>query len=353
MSENYRVIGLMSGTSLDGLDIAACSFEIKEKKWTFSIENALTIPYSENLKEKLSHAHQMSGIELIELHKSYGKYLGQKVNEFLVRFPADYNLIASHGHTVFHQPEKGITFQLGDVNALAAETGITTIADFRSLDVALEGQGAPLVPIGDKLLFSAYEFCLNLGGFSNISYDENSRRIAFDPSPANLAINYLMNSLNKSYDRNGEAGRKGNLNYNLLESLNKLPYYSKKPPKSLGREWIDNAFIPVLKSYDIILKNKLRTVYEHIAIQITRPLEKFPSGKILVTGGGAHNTFLIERLEAHTKHEIIIPSSEIIDFKEALIFAFLGVLRLRNEVNCLASVTGAEKDNSGGLMISG
>jgi anhydro-N-acetylmuramic acid kinase len=350
MSEKYNVIGLMSGTSLDGLDIAACSFEIRDMQWIFSIEKTLTIPYSGNWKEKLSNAQTLNGLDLIKLHKSYGKYLGQNVNEFLESVPADYDIIASHGHTVFHQPEKRITFQLGDINSIVAETGITTIADFRSLDVALGGQGAPLVPIGDKLLFSEYEFCLNLGGFSNISYDENEQRIAFDPSPANIVLNYLMESLNKSYDKGGETGRTGTLNQNLLDSLNELEYYSKKPPKSLGREWVENEFIPVLNRHDLILTDKLRTVYEHLAIQITAPMEKFPSGKVLVTGGGAHNKFLIERLKANTKHKIVIPTNEIIDFKEAIIFAFLGVLRIRNEVNILASVTGAIRNHSGGTL---
>jgi anhydro-N-acetylmuramic acid kinase len=350
MSKKYYVIGLMSGTSMDGLDIAACSFKIRDKQWTFSIEKAITVSYPEYWKEKLNRAHKLNGFDLIKLHKLYGRYLGQKVNEFLEIVPADYDLIASHGHTIFHQPEKGITFQLGDGNTLAAETGITTIADFRSLDVALGGQGAPLVPIGDKLLFSEYEFCLNLGGFSNVSYDENGQRIAFDPSPANLAINYLMESLNKTYDKDGETGRTGTLNQNLSDSLNKLNYYSKKPPKSLGREWVGNKFIPVLGHFNISVKDKLRTVYEHLAIQITRPLEKFPPGKILITGGGAHNKFLTERIQSNTKHQIVLPADEIIDYKEALIFAFLGVLRSRNEVNCLASVTGARRDHSGGTL---
>ncbi len=343
-------IGLMSGTSLDGIDIAACSFEIRDKHWTFTINEALTLPYSDYWKEKLINSSTLNGFDLIELHKSFGKYLGQEVNHFLENIPAEYKLIASHGHTVFHQPEKGITFQMGDGNALAAETGIITISDFRSLDVALGGQGAPLVPVGDKLLFSEYEFCLNLGGFSNISYDENGRRIAFDLSPANMAINHLMNILNKSYDRNGETGRKGSINYNLLNRLNKLAYYTKKPPKSLGREWVEMEFIPELDREDIKLKDKLRTVYEHLAFQISRPLDKLPQGKILVTGGGAHNKFLTERIKANSKHEIIIPSDEIIDFKEAVIFAFLGVLRIRNEINTLASVTGAKKDHSGGIV---
>ncbi len=349
--KKYQVLGLMSGTSLDGLDIAGCSFEKTDDNWNFDVHKAHTLPYPQFWKKKLSNAHNLDGLSLIEIHKSYGKYLGEKINEFLKGSFVEYDLIASHGHTIYHQPEKNITFQIGDGNAIASETGISTISDFRSLDVALSGQGAPLVPIGDKLLFNNYEFCLNLGGFSNISYDYNTQRIAFDPSPANLPINYLMNSLNKAYDKDGKTGRTGQIDRNLLNKLNGLSFYKQQAPKSLGREWIENEFIPILDSCDIAVEDKLRTVYEHLAIQISKPMENSRTGKLLITGGGAHNKFLIERIKAHTKHQVIIPSKEIIDFKEAIIFAFLGVLRLRNEVNCLASVTGARKDSSSGSMI--
>ena len=349
--KKYQVIGLMSGTSLDGLDIAGCSFEKKNNHWNFAVHKTQTLPYPEFWKEKLINAHNLDGLSLIEIHKSYGKYMGEKINEFLKGSSIDYDLIASHGHTIYHQPKKGITLQIGDGNTIAAETGISTISDFRSLDVALGGQGAPLVPIGDKLLFNAYDFCLNLGGFSNISYDYNSQRIAFDPSPANLPINYLMKGLNKAYDKNGETGRTGKIDKSFLNKLNGLSFYRQKAPKSLGREWVENEFIPVLNSSIITIEDKLRTVYEHLAIQISKPMENFQKGKLLITGGGTHNTFLIERIRSHTKHQVIIPSKETIDFKEAIIFAFLGVLRFRNEVNCLASVTGARKDSSGGSKV--
>ena len=353
MSEKkYHVLGLMSGTSLDGLDIAGCTFEKKNDNWNFSVNKTLTLPYPEYWKKELSNAHQLEGFSLVELDKSFGKYMGVRINEFLKGSPIIYDLIASHGHTIFHQPKKGISFQIGDGNTIAAETRISTICDFRSLDVALGGQGAPLVPIGDKLLFNDYDFCLNLGGFSNISFNYKGQRIAFDPSPANLPINYLMNSLNKAYDTDGETGRTGQIDKNLLNKLNGLSFYMQKAPKSLGREWIENEFIPILNSSNIAIEDKLRTVYEHLAIQITKPMGNSQTGKLLITGGGTHNKFLIERIRSHTKHQVIIPSKEIIDFKEAIIFAFLGVLRYRNEVNCLASVTGARKDSSGGSIIN-
>lgn len=342
----------MSGTSLDGLDIAACTYKYSSSKWSFSVDRTTTIPYSHDWKHKLIKAQNLNGFSLIDLHKTYGKYLGEKVNEFLEGNSDTIEIIASHGHTIFHEPDKMLTFQLGDGNSIAAETNITTISDFRSLDVALGGQGAPLVPIGDELLFGDYEFCLNLGGFSNISYNLNGKRLAYDPSPANIAVNYLMNSLGKEYDQDGITGRSGKLNEQLLEELNGLKYYQKPPPKSLGREWLEKDFIPILDQYAISIEDKISTIYEHIAWQISQPIQSLKKGKILVTGGGAHNSFLIERLKYNTKHQIITPETQIIDFKEAIIFAFLGVLRLRNEINCLASVTGASRNNIGGAIIS-
>lgn len=352
MTKVYKAIGLMSGTSLDGLDIVLCTFKQRSSSWVFSIDKANSIAYSMDWKEKLIQAPRLDGLSLIRLHKGYGRYLGEKVNEFLNGDSAKVDFVASHGHTIFHEPEKMITFQLGDGNSIAAKTNITTISDFRSLDVTLGGQGAPLVPIGDELLFANYDFCLNLGGFSNISYKSEGFRVAYDSSPANIVLNYLMNSLGKEYDRNGETGRKGKLHPDLFDQLNQLAYYSESPPKSLGREWVEKEFIPILDQFSFSIEDKLRTVYEHIAFQICQPIQTFQKGTILVTGGGAHNTFLIEKLKENTKHKIILPEKQIIDYKEAIIFAFLGVLRLRGEINCLSSVTGASRDNIGGSIIS-
>jgi anhydro-N-acetylmuramic acid kinase len=256
-------------------------------------------------------------------------------------------LIASHGHTIFHQPEKGFTFQLGNGASIAAETGIPTVADFRTGDVALGGQGAPLVPVGDKLLFSDYESCLNLGGFANISFDQHGKRIAFDICPVNFILNDLAQKSGWPYDTGGELGRSGNMNRELLEQLNQLAFYRQSPPKSLGREWMNHYFMPLMAADEIPLNDQLRTAYEHIAIQISNASPVH--GKMLVTGGGAFNTFLIERLKHHLKCEIVIPHAEIIQFKEALVFAFLGLLRFMGEINCYASVTGARRDSSAGV----
>jgi len=347
----WLVVGAMSGTSLDGLDLAAVEFRRSENRWNFSIMAAETVKYSNEWEEKLRTAPELPGEKLIELHNVYGKFTGQKINRFIKNHRLLPDLIASHGHTVFHQPEKGFTFQAGNGACIAAETGITTVADFRSGDVALGGQGAPLVPVGDRLLFSEYESCLNLGGFANISFEKTKKRIAFDICPVNFILNDLARKLGKPYDENGELGRHGTIDNQLLEKLNQLEFYAQNPPKSLGKEWMDRHFFPVTEPSNISIHDKLRTAYEHIAIQIAKATPV--TGKMLVTGGGAFNSFLMERFKQQLKCEIVIPSSEIINYKEALVFAFLGLLRHLGEVNCYASVTGARRDSSAGVIFPG
>ena len=357
-TDKINAIGMMSGTSLDGVDIAAVDFWKEKTKWKFEIIAAETIPFSDKWKQKLKHSPTLPGFELSLLNNEFGQYLGKQAKQFIFKHNINTSLIASHGHTVFHQPEKGFTLQIGNGNEIAARTGITTISDFRSMDVALGGQGAPLVPVGDYFLFSDFDYCLNLGGFSNISFQKNDKRIAFDICPVNIILNYFAEKLGSSFDENGEMGRKGEVNTALLNKLNELPFYSQIPPKSLGREWLEKEFIPQIeksapfkknhKKYSTLeLQNILRTLYEHIAFQIGKIGE---TGKILITGGGAFNTFLLERIQANTRLEIVIPEKQLINFKEALIFAFLGVLRFRREINCFTSVTGAKKDSSVGII---
>ncbi|MDX8339849.1 anhydro-N-acetylmuramic acid kinase [Draconibacterium sp. IB214405] len=343
-----KAIGMMSGTSLDGLDIAAVEFSEHNNKWSYNLHEAVTIPYNNEWKKRLETAHLLSGIELTALNTEYGIYLGEQAAAFIEKTKFATDIIASHGHTVFHQPENGFTLQTGSGAHLAARTKCTTICDFRTGDVALGGQGAPLVPIGDRLLFSEFDYCLNLGGFANISFEKNNTRLAFDNCPVNIVLNPLAEKFDKSYDKNGELGRQGKVNAPLLEKLNALSYYQKQPPKSLGREWIESEFLPILNEFDIDTTDKMRTVYEHIAIQITKDLSG--KGKMLVTGGGAFNSFLIERMQALTSTKIVLPDAELIDFKEAIVFAFMGVLRLKEQNNCLSSVTGARKDSCGGVI---
>lgn len=347
----YSVIGVMSGTSCDGLDLAYCTF-YKTKKWNYKIINVQTYKYSKELVEKLRNANKLSSHDFLVFHKEFGSFIAQNINNFLSenRLPSP-DLISSHGHTIFHQPELKFNFQLGDGNIIAAETGITTIFDFRTLDIALGGQGAPLVPFGDEMLFPRYGFCLNMGGFANVSYSISEKRIAYDVCSVNLILNYLAQKLNLDYDKNGETGKTGIINTDLLDELNNIDFYRLAPPKSLGYEWFLKEFLPIIEKYNLNIVDKLRTVYEHIAIQISSIFEIIPNASVFVTGGGAYNNFLIDLIKTKTKNEIVIPSPEYIEYKEALIFGFLGVLRYRNEINTLSSVTGSKNDSSSGSIV--
>ncbi len=347
---DFNVIGVMSGTSLDGVDIAYCTFTYSNRKWSYKIICAETIDYPDEWINRLHTLDNESAFTFVQTHIDYGHFLGQLIHKFSSRNNLSPDFIASHGHTIFHQPEKKITSQIGDGAAIAACCGLPVVCDFRSMDVALRGQGAPLVPIGDKYLFSEYDLCLNLGGFSNISFEKNKKRIAFDICPVNIILNELSAICGKPFDYKGCLARKGNLNQPLLNELNNLSFYLLHPPKSLGKEWMINNFKPVLLKYQIPIEDKLNTVCEHIAFQIGNSTKHIPSGKLLVTGGGALNDFLMERIKIYSIHQVIIPDMNTIRFKEALIFAFLGVLRMIKKTNCINSVTGASKDNIGGAI---
>ncbi len=294
----------------------------------------------------------MTGQELTQTHAGYGRYLGTLVKEFMEQGNEKADFISSHGHTVFHQPGKGFTFQIGDGAAIAAEALLTVVCDFRTTDVALGGQGAPLVPVGDRLLFSEYDFCLNIGGIANISAEMNGERIAYDICPANQLLNRLAAKLGFEYDKDGAFAREGQLIEDLLKKLNGFFFYKKNFPKSLGNENVAEYFFPILDESSYSLQDKLRTCTEHIAHQIAEAIngENSSVKSILVTGGGTFNKFLIELVEEKTHHKIILPEAEIIKFKEAVVFAFLGVLRMRNEVNVLKSVTGAKRDSVSGAV---
>jgi anhydro-N-acetylmuramic acid kinase len=345
------VIGIMSGTSFDGLDLACCRFE-PGKQWSYSLQKAETIPYNAYWQERLASLPGASGVDLIQADREYGQYIGNEVLRFIQENNLKPDLIASHGHTIFHQPENGFTLQIGNGQNIAAETGLPVVCDFRSLDVALGGQGAPLVPVGDQLLFREYSYCLNLGGFGNVSFNESKLgRVAFDICPVNIVLNYLSGMAGKEFDEKGMMASEGQLNEKLLNSLNQLDYYQKKYPKSLGKEWVVRFVIPLFSNSGIGLNDMLHTFVIHIAEQIGRSLEINGPGSVLVTGGGAYNEFLIAMLRNNTRSGINIPDNDLVNYKEAIVFAFLGLLRLRNELNCLASVTGARKDSCCGLLV--
>lgn len=346
---NYNVIGVMSGTSLDGVDLAHIKFEINNNKWSYQIFECDTISYSNEMISKLKNGIHFSSIELSELNVEYTNLLGKFISEFIAKNNiSNLDAVCSHGHTILHQPENGFTLQIGNLPEIAKITNQKVVCDFRVQDVLFGGQGAPLVPIGDTILFSEFDYCLNLGGFSNISFEENNVRIAFDISPVNTVLNFYANTFGLEYDDKGEISESGNLNTELFEKLNQLEFYQKSYPKSLGFEFVKETVLPILESYSISTEDKMRTFTEHIAFQIGKILQT-KTGKLLISGGGVYNDFLIDRIKNHLpKTEIIIPDEKTIKYKEALIFALLGVLKLRNEINVLASVTGAKQNHSSG-----
>lgn len=344
-----KIVGLMSGTSLDGLDMVLTEFSGDGSFINYKILKADTRPYPDDLKTRLADAHQLSGYELTRLHKEYGQYCGKSVKQFLADETADF--IASHGHTVFHEPENQLSLQIGDGAFIAAEAKISVISDFRNIDLAFGGQGAPLVPLGDKLLFSDYESCINIGGFVNISYDDKGVRKAFDICPGNRAANRLAAETGAEYDDKGMLGSKGRLIEDLLNELNALRYYQKDGPKSLGREWDEQIFMPIFEKYkQQSVNDLLHTLYEHIAEKIADSLPGEGFGKVLITGGGAYNSYLIRRIKSKVKQRIIIPEDTLIQYKEALIFALLGLLRAGKANNILASYTGASRNTTGGII---
>jgi len=344
---NILALGVMSGTSLDGIDLALCRFSEHENIWSYEIVDAQTIAYHSTWIKKLKEAPQLKVEEFLILHNEYGRYTGKLINEFL-RGKEIPQLVASHGHTIFHQPDNKFTFQLGNGASIAATTGITTVSDFRNFDVALGGQGAPLVPIGDQLLFPEFVYCLNIGGFANISFEQDGTRIAFDICPANIILNELALQKGYSYDKDGYLGASGTVNEPLLKKLDDLGFYRQKWPKSLGREWIDHQITPLLTASGLSIEDQAATIYEHIAFQISSVIGN--SGRLLATGGGSKNRFLIHKLKLKTSCQIVLPDEKLIDFKEALIFAFLGVLAFNDRVNVLSSVTGSRQDNIGGII---
>lgn len=351
----FRALGLMSGTSLDGLDIADVTFLLSENnEWSFTLNNQGIYDFDDDLLSRLKNAFLLTSTDLIHLSADLGVFYANKINHFIEKNKinrSEIDFIASHGQTIFHQPQLGYTLQIGNGPEIAVNTGIPNINDFRTKDVALGGNGAPLIPVADFLLFKQRaDGFLNLGGFSNFSFQKNNQVLSYDICPVNIVANLLMNNIGEKYDNNGNLGASGKINQDLLNSLNTLEYYQLPYPKSLGWEWVENNVIPLL-SIEKELNNQLRTIYEHIGIQIGEAISKANVNSVLATGGGAKNQFVISRIEAHTDAQIIIPENEVIDFKEAIGFAFLGVLRWTNNINVWSSVTGSRRDSCSGNII--
>ncbi len=352
----------MTGTSMDGLDIAYCHFHVEAGKWSHEVKCADCIPHPKKWKLRLENLVLQNAVTYLKTDTFFGHYIGNTINEFIAKneLEGDIDYIASHGQTIFHQPEKLLTSQIGDGAAIAAVTGIPTVCNFRTVDVALGGQGAPIAPIGDLHLYPGYDFFLNLGGIVNIAARTTKGMIAYDISGCNLLLNKFAEGLGHEFDQDGVLARSGMVDYALLEELNNSWYFEKEYPKSLSAGWVSKIILPMFRKHDIPTEDKLATVVEHIAFQVSKNVDiichnenivKSPDLKMLVTGGGAFNSFLIERMQDRAPSiQIETPDEVTIKFKEAVIMAFIGILRVRGEVNCLSSVTGANRDSIGGEL---
>ena len=343
-------VGLMSGTSIDGLDLIAVTFRKTANSIEYNIHESQTVTYSSMWRNRLLQAPELSALDMRKLDIDFSSWMAEQVNAFSAGklWKADY--VASHGHTIFHQPDQGFTFQIGCGATLAAKTGLTTVCDFRQGDVSLGGQGAPLVPIGDSILFHTYTYCLNLGGFANVSYEQEGQRIAYDISALNVVLNALARRLGAEFDDEGKVASSGIVISPLLDELNALEYYSRKAPKSLGTEWVDQNISPILTKYSPkeTVADLLATFGIHFAQQIGKILHK--PGKVLVTGGGARNVWLMKQIKLHSICTVELPEGNLIDSKESLIFSLLGYLRLNGIPSTLPTVTGAQRPIAAGAV---
>lgn len=346
----------MSGTSMDGLDIAHVSLtELEPGKWDYSINAAATVPYDEKWRLRLSKLRHQNAVIFYKTDRYFGQFIGDNVRAFLDEHGLEADLIASHGHTVFHQPEANISVQVGSGHAIYAATGVPTVTDFRYLDVVRGGEGAPLVGIADHYLFNEFDMCLNLGGFANISANISGVRIAYDVCPSNIVLNRIAREFELEYDKDGEIAASGAIDYDLLSELNDIGYYEQEPPKSLGREWISKNFWPAVRNSYATKEDKMKTLCDHIAQQVGNNIFDLSSGdastkRVFVTGGGAFNKTLIEHIKSHTDAEVVVPDEQIVNYKEALAFALLGILRVQNKINVLANVTGASENSIAGSL---
>lgn len=354
--KKYNVVGVMSGTSMDGLDIAHVTLEEQESgKWSYSLNAATTISYGEKWRLRLSKLRHQNSLVFHKTDRFYGQYIGESIQSFLDVNKLTADLIASHGHTVFHQPENNITVQIGDGNSIYAYTNVPCVTNFRALDVILGGEGAPLVGVADQMLFGEYDMCLNLGGFANISADINGNRVAYDVGPCNIVLNRIAREFDQEFDKDGEIAERGTINYDLLDELNNVEYYSYEPPKSLGREWISTHFWDRVRSSEATKEDKMKTLVDHIAQQIGQSIDDLSSGnaagkKVFITGGGAFNKSLITHIRNHTEAEVIVPDDAMVDYKEALAFALLGLLRVQNKINVYNVATGASMSSVSGSL---
>lgn len=365
MLKTYHAIGLMSGSSLDGLDIAYCRLDWDGKALSsWELLEAETLAFSDLWVRRLVALPQQNALTFAQSDIYFSYYMGELLNAFIKKQNIkQIDFVASHGHTVFHDPARRFSIQIGNGNALAATVGKTVICDFRMQDVAMNGEGAPLAPLADAYLFPGYDYYMNIGGIANISAKCSDRWVAYDFAPANQVLNFLAEKSDLKFDKDGEIARAGNVNAELLDSLQKLNFFGKEYPKSMSNEWIRTEVLPLFKGSGRSLEDQMRTAVELIvstsfdAIALIQRQEnkQSVSSEMLMSGGGCHNLFLVEKLKEKLSElniEVQIPKKDIIDFKEAMLVALLGMFRLNAIPNSIPEVTGAKKATvNGGVYL--
>lgn len=344
----------MSGSSLDGVDLVCCEFKLENNKWNYKVLDSYCYEYSKGWQKILANIGSLTAEQYIETDILLGAYYGDLINDFISnKTTSKSELIILHGHTAFHNPKNRYTAQIGSAAAVVAKTNISTVTNLRLLDICLGGQGAPIVPIGEHYLFKNHTAFLNIGGIANVSIHQSKDDIiAYDICPANTLLNYLASKLGATYDYEGNFAAHGEVNSPLLEQLNNCEYYNLSLPRTLSTEYIRDKFMPILEESNLSINNKLATVVEHISEQLYISLVNYPSVKsIFITGGGALNKFLIIRIKEKLKNiDVVIPDKETINYKEAIIIAFFGLLRFKKEINIFKSVTGATHNSIGGAL---
>ena len=347
VKNEYFVIGLMSGTSMDGLDVSFAKYFYYNDLWSFDLICAETFSYNQSIKNNFFNAFN-NKISIDKIDKYFSSFISDRISEFIEKHSLQVDLVASHGHTIFHEPHNGFTTQIGNGKLISESLNLSVVSNFRQQDIDLGGQGAPLVPIGDRMLFSNYDACVNMGGIANISYDLKGERLGYDICPCNMIMNFLSQKIGKDFDYNGMIAQSGTINNDLLHDFNQIDYYKFDPPKSLGKEYIDMNFLSILSKSKIKIEDQLATFVEHVAIMISSKLNSLKISNCLFTGGGVFNNFLISRIKIYSKVSVIIPTNDLVNYKESIVFGLLGLLRMLNKKNCLASYTGASQDHSSG-----
>jgi len=354
----YNVIGITSGTSLAGLDLVFAALTEVRGKWTYEVKASERVEYTAEWEEKLGKAADLPARDYLLLHSEYGHFIGHAVNQFIADHQLDHQVhfIAAHGDTVFHIPAQKMTAQLGDGAAISAVTGLSVISDLRAMDIAFGGKGAPLLPIAEQLLFPDYQYRVNLGENATLAAQIDGQLIASDICACNYVLDTLAETLNFPFDKDGQLAAGGVTDQSLLNALNGLAFYNEASPRHMSSKFGTGTVLPMIQQHQLSTQGKLNTYTHHIAAQIEKivkdllPQEENVPRSLLLTGGGAANTYLVKTIEAALQPHNVTVTVQHDPFRNALMIALLGALRWRQEPNGLASVTGAEKDSVGGAL---